>query len=79
MESTLMQKKQSGAEELGQHFGELYTPEEVATFLKVNLMTIYNWVKAGKIECHTLTQGKRKSTVRFDKAQIKKFVHSRNV
>ena len=77
MESPLSQKRASGAEELENQLGELYTPEELASFLKVNQMTVYNWVKTGKIECHTLTQGKRKSTVRFDLSQIKNFMHSR--
>jgi len=78
MESTSIHKKGSGPTGLGQHFGELYTPEEVASFLKVNQMTVYNWVKTGKIECHTLTRGKRKSTVRFDLNQIENFMQSRS-
>ena len=58
--------------------GELYTPEEVAKYLKVHLVTIYNWVKTKKIDCYVLTRGKRKSTVRFDIEQIQRFIQSRN-
>ena len=59
---------------LMKQLGELHTPEEVARFLKVNQMTIYNWVKTGKLDCHVLSRGKRKSTVRFDLSQIKEFI-----
>jgi len=55
---------------------KLYTPEEVASYLKVAPSTIYNWVKTGKLEGHTLAQGKRKSTVRFDESQILRFMQS---
>lgn len=65
--------------ELAGIFGELYTPEEVSGFLKVALSTVYNWAKTGKIECHVLAQGKRKSTIRFDMNQIKQFLQSRDV
>ena len=58
--------------------GELYTPDEVAKYLKVHLVTIYNWVKTKKIDCYVLTRGKRKSTVRFDIEQIQRFIQSRN-
>lgn len=54
--------------------GALYTPEEVAEYLKVAPSTVYNWVKTGKLEGHVLSQGKRKSTVRFDEAQIQRFI-----
>ena len=49
---------------LQESLGELYTPEEVAEFFKVHLVTVYSWVKTNKIECHVLTQGKRKSKPR---------------
>ena len=64
---------------LQESLGELYTPEEVAEFLKVHLVTVYNWVKTKKIDCYILTQGTRKSTVRFDIDQIQRFIHSRNM
>jgi len=59
--------------------GELYTPEEVAKYLKVNLVTVYNWIKTQKIDCYVLTRGKRKSTVRFDIEQIQRFIHTQNI
>ena len=58
--------------------GELYTPEEVAEFLKVSISTVYTWAQTGKIESHVLSQGKRKSTVRFDSNQIQQFINSRS-
>ena len=64
---------------LKESLGELYTPEEVAGYLKVNLVTIYNWVKTRKIDCYVLTKGKRKSTVRFDIEHIQRFIQSRNM
>jgi len=64
---------------LKETLGELYTPEEVAEYLKVHQVTIYNWVKTKKIDCYVLTQGKRKSTVRFDIEQIQRFIQSRNM
>lgn len=57
--------------------GELFTPEEVAEYLKVHKVTVYNWVKLKMIDCYVLTQGKRKTTVRFDAEQIESFVLSR--
>jgi excisionase family DNA binding protein len=58
-------------------FGELFTPEEVARYLKVDKVTVYSWVKLKKIDCYVLTQGKRKTTVRFDIEQIERFIQSR--
>jgi len=63
---------------LNETLGELFTPEEVAEYLKVNLVTVYNWVKTKKIDCYVITKGKRKSTVRFDKQQLQRFIQSRN-
>lgn len=33
---------------------EFYTPTEVADKLRVNIMTIYRYIKAGKIKAHKL-------------------------
>ena len=60
-------------------FGELFTPEELASYFKVTLVSIYNWVKTKKIDCFILTKGKRKSTVRFNQEHIQKFIQSRNI
>ncbi len=65
--------------ELNETLGKLYTPEEVAEFLKVAPSTVYNWVQTGKIECYVLSRGKRKSTVRFDNQQIQRFMKSRSI
>ena len=59
-------------------FGELYTPEELAEYLKVSPSTVYNWAKTHKLECHVISKGKRKTTIRFDREQIQKLVESRN-
>ncbi|MBN1293473.1 MAG: helix-turn-helix domain-containing protein [Candidatus Latescibacteria bacterium] len=64
---------------LQETLGELFTPEEVAEYFKVHLVTVYNWVKTKKIDCYILTKGTRKSTVRFDIDQIQKFIQSRNM
>jgi len=64
---------------LKETLGELYTPEEVAGYLKVHQVTVYNWVKTKKIDCYVLTKGKRKSTVRFDIEQIQRFIQSQNM
>ena len=73
----LTEKHKDDSTTLSKHMGELFTPAEVAGFLKVNLMTIYNWVKTGKLSCHVLTRGKRKTTVRFDLSQIEDFIQSK--
>ena len=65
--------------ELNEPLGELYTPEQVAEYLKVAPSTVYNWVQTGKIECYLLSKGKRKSTVRFDFQQIQRFMKSRSI
>ena len=62
--------------ELNESLGVLYTPEEVAEYLKVASSTVYHWAQAGKIECYVLSQGKRKRTVRFDNQQIQRFKKS---
>jgi len=63
---------------LNETLGELYTPEDVAEFLKVSLSTVYNWTNKKKIDCYVLSQGKRKSKVRFDIHQIQQFIKSRS-
>lgn len=69
------QPKNAGLEN---KLGELYTPEEVAEYLKVAPSTVYNWFKTGKLIGHIISRGKRKSTVRFDEEQIKRFANSMN-
>jgi excisionase family DNA binding protein len=57
--------------------GELYTPAEVAQYLKVTTATVYSWVKLKMIECYVLTKGSRKTTIRFDAEQINNFILAR--
>jgi len=59
--------------------GELYTPEELASYFKVTPVSIYTWVKAKKIDCFILTKGKRKTTVRFNQEHVQRFIQSRNL
>jgi len=61
---------------LNEKLGRLFTPGEVAEYLKVTPTTVYTWVKLKKINCHVLSKGKRKSTVRFDIEQIQHFKES---
>ena len=63
---------------LNETLGELYTPDEVAGYLKVPLSTVYDWAHKKKIDCYVLSRGKRKSKVRFDIHQIQQFIKSRN-
>ena len=31
---------------------KFYTPHEIASLLKVNYMTVYRWIRAGKLEAY---------------------------
>ncbi len=48
---------------------EFYTAEELAQKLRVNVMTIYRYIKAGKINAHKI--GKE---FRIDKVEFMKFL-----
>jgi len=50
---------------------EFYTAEELATKLKLNIMTIYRYIKAGKLKAHKI--GKE---YRIDKIEFEKFINS---
>lgn len=50
---------------------EFYTPAEVAKMLRVNIMTIYRYIKAGKIKAYKL--GKE---FRIDKKEYERFLES---
>jgi putative molybdopterin biosynthesis protein len=39
---------------MGAVMERMLTPKEVAQILKVNLYTVYNWLKAGKIRAYKL-------------------------
>ena len=38
---------------------ELFTPQEVADKLKLNVRTIYRWIKSGKIKAKKLGESER--------------------
>lgn len=46
---------------------DFYTAREVADILRVNIMTIYRYIKAGKIEAHKIGKEFRISKDEFDK------------
>ena len=49
---------------------EFYTAKELAETLRVNIMTIYRYIKAGKIKTYKI--GKE---FRIDKAEFNKFLN----
>jgi len=53
---------------------KFYTPKEVASLLKVSYMTIFRWIKAGKIEAYKF--GKQ---YRIKKDELDKFINERKV
>ena len=46
---------------------EFLTAEEVAEMLKVNIMTIYRYIKAGKIQAYKLGKNFRIEQQEFDR------------
>jgi excisionase family DNA binding protein len=50
---------------------EFYLTEELAEKLRVNIMTIYRYIKAGKLKAHKI--GKE---FRIDKVEFNKFLNS---
>jgi len=46
---------------------EFLTAEEVAEMLKVNIMTIYRYIKAGKIQAYKLGKNFRIEKQEFDR------------
>lgn len=50
---------------------EFYTPAEVAENLRVNIMTIYRYIKAGKINAHKLGKD-----FRIDVKEYERFLKS---
>ena len=45
---------------------EFYTAEELADILKVNIMTIYRYIKAGKLEAYKFGKEFRVQKEEFD-------------
>lgn len=50
---------------------EFYTAQELAGKLRVNIMTIYRYIKAGKLKAHKI--GKE---FRIDKAEFNNFLNN---
>lgn len=48
---------------------EFYKAEELAKVLEVNIMTIYRYIKAGKLKAHKIGRD-----FRIDKDEFKKFL-----
>lgn len=46
---------------------EFYRVEELAATLRVNIMTIYRYIKAGKLEAHKLGKEYRISKAEFER------------
>ena len=49
-----------------------YTPQEIATILKVNYMTVYRWIRAGKLEAYQVQK-----QYRIKESDFKKFMESK--
>lgn len=50
---------------------EFYRVEEVAATLRVSMMTIYRYIKAGKLEAHKLGKEFRISKAEFERFMTK--------
>ena len=48
-----------------------YTIQEIADILKVNYMTVYRWIRAGKLEAYQLQK-----QYRIIEADLKKFMEA---
>lgn len=46
---------------------EFYTAQELADKLRVNVMTIYRYIKAGKLQAHKIGKEFRISTSEFER------------
>lgn len=49
---------------------EFYTASDLADKLSVNIMTIYRYIKAGRIKAHKIGRG-----FRIDKSEFNKFLN----
>lgn len=49
---------------------EFYTAKELAKKLRVNIMTIYRYIRAGKIKAYKIGKD-----FRIDKGEFNKFLH----
>ncbi len=48
---------------------EFYTAKEVAEILKVNIMTIYRYIKAGRLQAHKIGKD-----FRIEKSELEQFL-----
>ncbi|HQU08168.1 MAG: DNA-binding protein [Parcubacteria group bacterium 20-58-5] len=48
---------------------EFYTAKEVAEILKVNIMTIYRYIKAGRLQAHKIGKD-----FRIEKSELERFL-----
>ena len=48
-----------------------YTPQEIASILKVAYMTVYRWIRAGKLEAYQVQK-----QYRIREADFKKFMEA---
>ena len=46
---------------------DFYTAEELATKLKLNVMTIYRYIKAGKLKAHKIGKEYRITRAEFER------------
>lgn len=53
---------------------KFFTPEELAKDLKVNIMTIYRYIKAKKLKAYKLGRG-----FRIEQAEFKRFMEKAKV
>jgi excisionase family DNA binding protein len=51
----------------------LYTPQEVADYLQVDIRTVYRWLKQGDMEAIRLQR-----EYRISDSQLREFLHSRS-
>ena len=49
-----------------------YTPQEIASMLKVAYMTVYRWIRAGKLEAYQVQK-----QYRIKESDFKKFMGSK--
>jgi excisionase family DNA binding protein len=49
-----------------------YTPQEIASILKVNYMTVYRWIRASKLDAYQVQK-----QYRIKESDFKKFIESK--
>lgn len=55
-----------------------YTPQEIAELLQINYMTVYRWIRAGKLEAYQIQKKYRIREADFSRfMEANKKVHSK--